>query len=323
MPRSECPLSVGPFVILCSVLCVVRRAVMPDLSAGDERAGSIDRLSHLGAQRDAFPTRSSCFCQADNVSPTTIERMTAFDHCFSRAQATDVVHLDWGFALLQRDFPLSHYHNRIVVTSAVPAAEILSTADKVLGGIGLRHRYVSVDDDSLGRNLRADFLAAGYEHSPIVSMAYCGSAVVVTHSHDVVAVSLETLRPAIIRQWRGDLPTATEDELEQLADRTALYSRGAELTLLAVYDGNEIAAHADLYVARKERVAQFENLATHEHYRGRGYGTALVRDALRRSQDAGCDLAFLTVDRDDWPIEWYRRLGFAEAAQTHHFSRID
>lgn len=247
--------------------------------------------------------------------------MTAFDHRFSRAQATDVVDLDWGFALLQRDFPLSHYHNRIVVTSAVPAAEILSTADKVLGGMGLRHRYVSIDDDSLGQHDRADFLAAGYEHTPIVSMAYCGAAMVETQPHDVVAVSLETLRPAIIRQWRGELPTASEDELDQLADRAALYSRGADLTLLAVYDGDEIAAHADLYVARAERVAQFENLVTREPYRGRGYGTALVRDALRRSEDAGCDLAFLTVDRDDWPTEWYRRLGFTEACQTHHFSR--
>jgi ribosomal protein S18 acetylase RimI-like enzyme len=257
------------------------------------------------------------------VSPTTIERMTAFDHRFSRAQATDVIDLEWGFALLQRDFPLSHYHNRIVVTSAVPATEILSTADTVLGGMGLRHRYVSVDDDSLGQHHSADFLAAGYEHSPIVSMAYSGNAAVGTHSHRVVAVSLATLRPAIIRQWRGELPTATDHELDQLADRTALYSRGADLTLLAVYDGSEIAAHADLYVDRAKRVAQFENLATHEPYRGRGYGTALVRDALRRSEEAGCDLAFLTVDRDDWPIEWYRRLGFAEAGQTHHFSRSD
>lgn len=246
--------------------------------------------------------------------------MTAFDHRFAKAQATNVIDLDWGFALLQRDFPLSYYHNRIVVTSAWPAAEILSTADSVLGEIGLRHRYVSVDDDSLGQQFTAAFLAAGYEHGPIVSMAYCGAAVE-THRHDVVAVSLETLRPAIIRQWQGELPTATDDELAQLADRVTLYSRGADLTLLAVYDGDEIAAHADLYIDRSARVAQFENLVTHEHYRGRGYGTALVHGALHRSEKAGCDLAFLTADRDDWPIEWYRRLGFADVGQTHHFSR--
>jgi hypothetical protein len=111
-------------------------------------------------QSDAYPTQWSCFCQADQVSPTTIERMTAFDHGFSRAQATDVVDLEWGFALLQSDFPLSHYHNRIVVTSAVAATVILSTADTLLGGIGLRHRYVSIDDDSLGQDHSADFVAA-------------------------------------------------------------------------------------------------------------------------------------------------------------------
>jgi hypothetical protein len=48
-----------------------------------------------------------------------VERITAFEHHFAQAQATDLVNLSWGFALLQADFPYSHYHNRIVVTSTV------------------------------------------------------------------------------------------------------------------------------------------------------------------------------------------------------------
>jgi len=38
----------------------------------------------------------------------------------------------------------------------------------------------------------------------------------------VRAVSLDTLRPAIIRERRDTLPDASDEQLGQLADRTAL-----------------------------------------------------------------------------------------------------
>ncbi len=139
-------------------------------------------------------------------------------------------------------------------------------------------------------------------------------------AHEVRAVSLETLRPALIREWRLMLPDATAQLLDQLADRTALYSRGAEVTRLVVFDGDVIAAYADLYTDREAQIAQFENLVTNEHFRGRGYGGALIRDALRRGRQAGCGLSFLTADADDWPGDWYRRLGYVDAGRTHEFS---
>lgn len=249
------------------------------------------------------------------------ERITAFDHRFARAQATDVVDLPWGFVVLHKEFPLSQYHNRIAVTSAAPsAADVLATAEVMLGGAGLRHRYVSVDNEALGQILSADLVAAGYEHETIVTMIHSGAGVE-PGAHEVRAVSLDTLRPAIIRDWRVQIPDATNEELRQLADRTALYASGAELTLLAVYDGDHIAAHAALFVDREDRIAQFENLVTHDLFRGRGYGDALLRDALRRGQQAGSELSFLTAGLNDWPHEWYQRLGYVDAGRTHHFSR--
>jgi GNAT superfamily N-acetyltransferase len=252
------------------------------------------------------------------VGVSDVERIAAFENRFARAQATEVVGLSWGFAVLQREFPLSEYHNRIAVTSAASAADVLAAGEEVLGGAGLRHRYVSVDDDALGQGLSADFVAAGYEHETIVTMIYSGPELGPA-AHEVRAVSLDTLRPAIIRDWRVTIPDATDDHLGQLADRTALYARGAELTRLAVYDGDEIAAHADLYVDRVDRIAQFENLVTHKDFRGRGYGDALIRDALRRGREAGGELSFLTAGLSDWPHDWYQRLGYVDAGRTHHF----
>lgn len=248
-----------------------------------------------------------------------VERITEFEHRFARAQATDVVELPWGFAALQADFPLSRYHNRIVVTSAAAAGDVLSAADELLGGAGLGHRYVSVDDDAVGRALVADLGAAGYRHEAIASMIYAGP--VPEAAPEVREVSFDAVRPAIVQDWELAIPDATPAALDQLADRTELYSRGADLRRLAVDDGGTIAAHADLYVDRVDAITQFENLVTHPGFRGRGHGAALVRGGLWRSREAGADLSFLTAGLGDWPYRWYRRLGYIEVTRTHHFTR--
>lgn len=250
-----------------------------------------------------------------------VERITAFEHRFAKAQATNIVNLSWGFALLQADFPYSHYHNRIVVTSVASAGDVLTAADEVLGAAGVGHRYVSVSDDALGEALAPDLVMAGYEHETIVAMIYSGPEPK-PPTHGVREVSLDTLRAAMVRDWRLELPNASDEELDQLAGRTALYSRGAEVALLAVFDGEEIAARADLYIDPVERIAQFENLFTHPDFRGSGYGNSLVCEALKRGMQAGCELSFLTADLDDWPHEWYVRCGYVDAARTHHFSRV-
>jgi GNAT superfamily N-acetyltransferase len=248
-----------------------------------------------------------------------IGQITDFEHRFARAQATHVVELPWGFALFQSDFPLSHKHNRIVVTTRANAEEILAAADEVLGGAGLAHRYVTVDD-AVGASLAPEFAAAGYNHGVLATMVHSGNPTE-PGPQPVYAVSPETVRPALIRDWRLVLPDATDEYLEQLADRVALCAKGADLTVLAAYDGDEIAAHAELYIDRTASVAQFESLATHPAYRGRGHGAALVHTALHQASKAGCTLSFLTANAQDWPYAWYQRLGYTEVSRTHHFSR--
>jgi GNAT superfamily N-acetyltransferase len=250
---------------------------------------------------------------------SAIERITAFDHRFARAQASTVAELSWGFAVLQAAFPFSERHNRIFVTTAASAADVLATTEQILGDAGVSHRYVSVDG-VVDQTWIAEFVAAGYSHETIVTMIHSG-AELEPGAHEVQAVSLETMRPTLICDWRIEIPDATDEELGQLADRTALYDRGADLTRLAVYEGDEIAAHADLYVDRVDSIAQFESLLTHSDFRGRGYADALIRDALQRGRAAGSDLSFLTAALDDWPREWYQRLGYVDAGREHHFRR--
>jgi len=117
-----------------------------------------------------------------------------------------------------------------------------------------------------------------------------------------------------------ELPQASDDEITQLADRSRLYSLGADVSFLTVFDGDQIAARADVYMDADAKICQLENVFTHPEYRGRGYGEALVAEALSRGRKAGCDLCFLTADVDDWPYNWYRRMGYVDIGRSHHFS---
>lgn len=249
-----------------------------------------------------------------------LQQIAEFEERFAKAQATDVIDLPWGFALLQRDFPLSHGHNRIVVESAAPSAQILQAADDVLGGAGFTHRYISVLDDALGQELAADFVAAGYEVETLVTMIN-SDATVEAPAHEIEAVSHEQLRPAVMRDWKVDLPDATDEALAQLADRMTLYSRGADVTFLAAFEDSEIASRVELYLDRDAGVAQIESLQTHDDYRGRGYARALIQDANRRALEADCKLSFLVADADDWPRHWYSRLGYVETDRSHEFTK--
>lgn len=251
-----------------------------------------------------------------------VRRIADFEHRLAKAQASEVIDLGFGYAVLQAEFPVSHAHNRIAVTSGAPAAEILSLTDEVLGSAGLGHRYISVDGP-LADQVAGVFADAGYEHEKIASMVYRGPVPPPTgpDAVPVQAVTFEEVRPAIVRDWRIDFPDASDDAVRQLADRTVLYERGAAVDRLVVHGDGEVAARADLFLDGVDRIAQFENLVTHARYRGRGYGGALLREAARRASLAGSELFVLTADTNDWPYGWYRRFGFGDVTVSHHFTR--
>jgi Ser/Thr protein kinase RdoA (MazF antagonist) len=82
---------------------------------------------------------------------------------------------------------------------------------------GLAYPYVTVGDDALGAALGPELEAVGYEHETVATMVHSG-APVPPPTHEVREVSLEMLRPAIIRDWRILLPDASEEQLAQLAE---------------------------------------------------------------------------------------------------------
>jgi GNAT superfamily N-acetyltransferase len=163
---------------------------------------------------------------------------------------------------------------------------------------------------------------AGYTHSAEVVMVRTGPEPDGPPSAD--AVALGELRPALTRWLRGTMPRDTPGEVvRQLVERRAARLRGAdEVLFLAARDGSgAVASWADLYLDRAAGTAQIEELVTASAHTRRGYGDAVLAEALRRAAAADCALRFLVADAGDWPRHWYARRGFTAVGRSHVFTR--
>ena len=87
---------------------------------------------------------------------------------------------------------------------------------------------------------------------------------------------------------------------------------------MARVDGHP-AGCCELYVDGDE--AQVESVDTLEEFRGRGLASAFVLRAAAEGRAAGAEWVHLWADADDWPQQWYARLGFREVARAVDFMR--
>lgn len=259
------------------------------------------------------------------MPPADLDAAVAFLRAFARRRAARVVQVPDGFAVLDADYPMSYDHNKLIVTGGPAPAEILATADRVLGGAGLDHRQVVIDDDGHGMECAAAMRDAGYSHEINLVMFHTGEA---GQRRARPALRVERVDAADLarsdeQEWRTRLPQADGETIRQLVRRRETLPRGADqVDFLAVRDsGSTVFSHADLYLDRETGIAQIEDLGTAPAYEGRGFAGAILADALRRATQAGCGRVFLIADAHDWPERWYRRLGFVPVGRVHVFTR--
>ncbi|MFC4007086.1 GNAT family N-acetyltransferase [Nonomuraea purpurea] len=273
-------------------------------------------------------------------------RALGFLHDFARRRAPVEVAVPGGFAVLDERYPGSHDDNKLIVpswdgTDSEAASILLKAADEVLAA--REHRLVCVDDDRIGTALAPAFAAAGYTHETNLIMAHRGapppspssppssppspspssppSASSLPSSPPSRAERLELaeLLPVLRRDWRHTLPEASDEVVDGLARRVEARLLGADTVSfhgVRAPDG-QIAARADLYA--HGGVAQIEGVFTAAAYRGQGHARTLMTALL--AEVAGAELVFLVADADDWPKDFYGRLGFHLLGRTHSFLR--
>jgi GNAT superfamily N-acetyltransferase len=269
---------------------------------------------------------------------TALRRVFAFERDFARRQATSAVPVPGGLAVLNDDFPGSYEHNHLIIDEPADPADVLLAADEVLGTAGRPFRQLQVNLQFPTEEAELAFAhpvaKADYFHLMHLIMAHTGAAPdrPAVDGIRVAPVEFEDLRPVVLAATDLAMPDSTGERNERLVDRRPLRRRGADpryggrVEFLAVLgDGGAPRAWCDLYLEPGRPaggIAQIEDVMTAARWRNRGYGRALVLDAVGRARRAGCDLVFLRADDDDWPQELYRRLGFAQIGIGHVFQRL-
>lgn len=258
--------------------------------------------------------------------PPILARIIAFRTAFARRQAATVIEVAGGFAVLDAECAASYDHNKVILARLDHPADAIATADRVLGGAGLSHRMVVVNDDETGPAGASAFTDAGYHHETSLFMRHTGVAAdrPADPSLRVEAVAWPVLAPVDRHAWREQMATASDQAIDQLVMRRATRLRGAdEVSFFAVRDdAGEIAAHAELYLDRAGGIAQIEQVMTLPRHLGRGYARAIMAEGLQRALAAQCDLVFLEADAEDWPRLFYARLGYEPVGRTHSFTRV-
>jgi GNAT superfamily N-acetyltransferase len=235
----------------------------------------------------------------------------AFQRSMLERLSSRVEPFAWGRAFLDERFPKRWDSNFLWVEAPldrVAAEDLVAEADRVLGGAGLAHRRIYLDDDDEGARLRPGFEALGWTAERLLWMAARREP---EREGGGVAeeVDLATIRPALEEINRRQ-PWGSEDPeaVRMLVDYRGHLAATIGARFFVVREAGAIASTCELYAV--DGVAQVEDVNTLEEFRGRGYARAVVLGALRAAADAGCDLRFLIADEDDWPKHLYASIGF-------------
>ncbi len=251
-----------------------------------------------------------------------LQRIVAFLRRLDGPSAEREVPFRFGTAYLYPRLPRVWSRNYLVAETdlAEASAELLAAeADRILGGAGLAHRKVEVYDESAGARFDPGFRELGWD-------VQCDVVMVALRDPDhpvdlsmVEEVDLEELEPVWAEATRGAPYGADEDVVQQLVDNKRVVMTTRDTKFFATRVGGAIASFCDLY--SDGATGQIEAVWTLDQFRNRGLARATVLGALAASREAGHDLTFLLAERDDWPKELYRKLGFDEIGYVYEFIR--
>lgn len=97
--------------------------------------------------------------------------------------------------------------------------------------------------------------------------------------------------------------------------------------LVAEEDGNLVSTCNLTIIKNLTRQARsyglIENVVTHPNYRKKGYGTAVLKKAVKIAEEHGCyKVMLLTSQKDDATLNFYQNAGFSRGEKTGFIVRI-
>jgi ribosomal protein S18 acetylase RimI-like enzyme len=209
----------------------------------------------------------------------------------------------YGTAVFTDELPRRLDGNYLRIERSAKPEEVAAEARR------LERRMIFVPEAELGERLAPHFRRRGWRVNRVALMAQRREPERDAGLSLVQEVAEEDLRAARQRVNAGQ-PWGTPDVLEQLFAGKRLIAQQLETRFFAVVVDDEVVSYAELYQHGAD--AQVEDVGTLPEHRGRGYATAIILAAVAQARRNGADFVFLVTDKEDWPKELYRRLGFDE-----------
>ena len=245
------------------------------------------------------------------------ERCERFEQASAARASTTVKQIDLGTAYLNSDLSKVWDRNFLWLgpgAAKATAQELIDTTEQVLSEAGVAHRKFLVPAEHLSADTAQDLAGAGWEKSELVTM--------VLRNRDVGAKSdqVEEMSPeefvAFNRVITAEFSEADEvvDQLVQLGE---LMATAANARFFVTIDEGKPVASTHLY--SDGATAQIEDVGTLEAHRGKGYSKVLMHHVIADAFENGHDTVFLVAETDDWPKDFYERLGFESVGYTLEF----
>ncbi len=187
------------------------------------------------------------------------------------------------------------------------AVEIAAEAEQVQGQLGLPHRKLRVMDEAWGNELAEDFGRMGWKVDRFVVMAYEGPAAPHPGGHPAKILDPEEYkvvqRRSVIESSPNMVPKVV-DQIVAITDRMAGFS---ETTFMGVAEDDVLASACE--IISDGSTAQIESVFTLEASRRKGLAHSLMAAAIAAAS-SDHDFIFLVADDEDWPKDFYTRIGF-------------
>lgn len=253
-------------------------------------------------------TADPAFARALAFERALVERMTEVKEPFR-----------WGHALLTPSLPDIYDLNFVRVevdADAITAQALAAESDRLMTAGGYSHRKVIVEDEDAGARVAAGFAEMNWRADKLTWMVHR------RQPERVAAVDVDEIDAAVHAAAKDEFnrrdPYFVGNEvIRQMRGMAGLVSKATDKRCFAAYVDGTIAAVCELY--SDGAIAQIEDVATLEEYRGRGLATAVVLRALSEAQIWNHEMVFLVADADDWPKELYAKLGFEAVGATYQF----
>lgn len=226
-----------------------------------------------------------------------------------------------GAAIFHEGLPLVYDLNYVRVEQGcgLDAEEIASRADDLMTSLG--HRQILVDHDVTGEQLAPGFHDLGWRVDRHVIMVHRAMPDRLADTSEVVQVEEEDVWPSREEYLRGYPWCDTDESASQMHAAYRIWMRAGDGRDFAILRDGKPVSFALRW--RRNAIVQIEDVATLEAYRNQGLSRAVVTHALEVAYEEGAELVFLVADAEDWPKEFYAKLGFAELANTHHFLKTN